>query len=231
MRKGDVAFLVLAKEKLGLRESVELLRKYSSRITVVVGKWGDPFPTSCSEWGGDVIISYLSPWIVPPWLLKRARIAAINFHPGPPEYPGIGCTNFAIYKAEVEYGITAHHMTERVDTGPIISVRRFPILKDDTVVSLTQRCYEHLVSLFRDVIAEFFSTGRFPVSGEQWKRESYKRRDLEELCRITTNMPEEEVARRIKATTYPGMPGAYIELYGYRFEYSDVERTGERRTR
>lgn len=224
MPERDISFLVLAKEKPGLAECVEFLRSRSHRVTVVIGNWGDPFPTSCTKWEGGVIISYLSPWVVPPWLLKRAGIAAVNFHPGPPEHPGIGCTNFAIYKGEAEYGVTAHHMAEKVDAGRIIAVRRFPVLKEETVFSLTQRCYEHLTILFRGVMAGFFSAGRFPVSHEQWKREPYKRKDLEELCRITVDMPEVEVARRIKATTYPGMPGAYIEIYGYRFECSEAER-------
>src|SRR5574337_1427381 len=131
MSKRDVSFLVLAKEKPELSKCVGLLREHSSRVAAIVGKWGDPFPALWSEWEGDVIISYLSPWIVPTWLLKKAKIAAINFHPGPPEYPGIGCTNFAVYNAESEYGVTAHHMAGKVDTGAIIAVQRFPVLKDD----------------------------------------------------------------------------------------------------
>ena len=31
------------------------------------------------------------------------------------------------------------------------------------------------------------------------------------LCMIKRDMSEEEVGRRIRATTYPGMPGAYWE--------------------
>jgi hypothetical protein len=34
-------------------------------------------------------------------------------------------------------------------------------------------------------------------------------------------MSEEEVKRRVKATQFPGMPGAYIKLYNYKFEYNE----------
>ena len=30
-------------------------------------------------------------------LLKKAKKSAVNFHPASPDYPGIGCNNFALY--------------------------------------------------------------------------------------------------------------------------------------
>ena len=45
---------------------------------------------------------------------------AINFHPGPPEFRGIGCANFALLKNSKYYGSTAHVMEAKVDSGPIL---------------------------------------------------------------------------------------------------------------
>ena len=185
----------------------------------MAGKREDPFPSSALGWRGDFIISYLSPWIVPAPVLQGVRIAAINFHTGPPEYPGIGCTNFAIYNGESRYGVTAHHMAERVDSGPLIAVRRFPVHKEDTVFTLTRRCYENLRVLFTEVMIHFFSVGKLPESAEKWTKAPYTRGDLERLCEVSLEMPLEEIERRIRATTYPDMPGAYIDIYGHRFEY------------
>jgi methionyl-tRNA formyltransferase len=215
--KGDLRVLVLAKERPGLKECIELLRKHSGKLRVHIGRRGDPLPPTAKNWEGDLLVSYLSAWIVPGPLLRRARAGAVNFHPGPPEYPGTGCTNFALYRGERRYGVTAHHMEARVDTGRIIAVRRFPIGARDTVQAVTLRAYEHLRALFRKVMTEYFRTGRFPSSGESWKRTPYTRRDLEQLCRITPDMPRREVERRIRATTFPGMPGAYVEIHGHRF--------------
>ena len=71
-------------------------------------------------------MSYLI-WVVPEWLLRKAKIAAINFHPASPDYPGIGCRNFALYENAKEYGVTCHHMSATIDTGSIIEIKRFPI--------------------------------------------------------------------------------------------------------
>src|SRR4051812_47273679 len=79
--------------------------------TIITGTRQQPFPLECADWEGDYLFSYLSPWVIPATLLKRAKIASVNFHPGPPEYPGIGCTNFAIYNDESVFGVTCHHMS------------------------------------------------------------------------------------------------------------------------
>src|SRR5216684_8833236 len=108
-------------------EAAKLLLEHDPHAGVVMGLRGEPAPAEFETWEGDYIVSYLSPWIVPEPLLNRARRAAINFHPGPPEYPGIGCTNFALYNNETSYGVTCHHMVPKVDTGAIISVKRFAV--------------------------------------------------------------------------------------------------------
>jgi methionyl-tRNA formyltransferase len=186
---------------------------------IVAGTRQMPFPLEYRDWEGDYLISYLSPWIIPAFLLKRAKIASINFHPGPPEYPGIGCTNFAIYNNESVFGITCHHMETTPDTGKIIAVKRFPVLPTDTVYSLTQKCYAHMLTTFYEIGADMLEGKRLPESKEIWKRRPYKRSELNALCRIEPDMSTEEIQRRIRAVTFPNAPGAYIEVNGFRFEY------------
>ena len=182
-----------------------------------MGSRGEPFPPSLEQWSGDYIVSYLSPWIIPEPLLDRARRASINFHPGPPEYPGIGCTNFAIYDGVDSFGITCHHMNPKVDTGKLIAVRRFPLYETDTVLSLTQRCYEQLLLAFHEIAPLLVAGEELPELEEHWTRKPYRRQELDDLCRITPGMSEAEIRRRVRAVTFPDMPGAYIELAGHRF--------------
>ena len=213
--------LLIAKEgdKYGIQAG-EFITSNFPGSTVILGKRGAPFPEAFQNWEGDLIISYLSPWIIPQFLLEKAKFASINFHPGSPAYPGIGCTNFALYNNEKEFGITCHHMLKKVDTGSIIEVSRFPILENDSVWTLTQRCYAAISALFFKVMNELMKSGKLPESKETWQREAYKRVELNALCKITLDMDEAEVNRRIRATTYPNMPGAYLELYGNRFNFA-----------
>lgn len=201
--------LYAKKGKPGLTEVIEYLNTYFNRVTLHLGERRDEFPYLFTT--PDIVISYMSPWIIPPTVLEQTKLWNINFHPGSPDYPGIGCTNFAIYNGEKEYGVTAHIMEEKVDSGEILGIKKFSISKEDTVFSLTQKSYRYLLVLFYDVFNHFLHVGGLPESKRNWTRKPYTRKELNELCRITPGMPKEEIRRRIKATKYPGMPGVYMD--------------------
>jgi len=171
-------------------------------VTACLGKWGDPIPGVLSCWKGDYIFSYLSRWIVPDDLLKRTKSAAINFHPGSPDYPGVGCTNFALYDEITEYGVTCHHMAPRVDTGPIIAVKRFPVFPADNVESLMFRTYDSQLLLFHEIAGLIVEGKQLPESEEKWTRKPFTRNELNQLARITPVMSREEIARRTRATQF-----------------------------
>lgn len=211
-----MSILFLAKQKPFAKDAAELIERHFKEAVIIFGNVGDPFPSYLSTERFNYVISYISPWIIPKQVFDNTKIA-INFHPGPPEYPGIGCTNFAVYNGEKEFGITVHHMKERVDTGDIIAVERFPIFNNDAVYSLTQRCYAYIYIAFCKIFSYILSGNPLPKSNEQWKRKPFTRKELNGLCRITKDMPDEEIKKRIRATTYPQMPGAFIELAGTKF--------------
>ena len=201
--------LVLGKagDELCARASA-YLDVHAEPVTIHLGHRGEAFPTLRPDVTWEYLISYLSPWIVPEALLRRVQRASINFHPGPPEYPGIGCTNFALYEDATVYGVTCHHMATRVDTGPIISVRRFPVHPSETVLSLTQRCYAAIAELFYEMADLILAGGPLPVSSERWTRRPFRRDELNALCRLTPDMSQEEIRRRVRATTFPGARAA-----------------------
>lgn len=212
-----VLFLGKAGDELCARAAAYLTR-HAVHTTVQMGKRGDPFPLVDPEVRFDYLISYLSPWVVPTELLQRVRHAAINFHPGPPEYPGIGCTNFALYEGATTYGVTCHHMHPVPDTGPIIRTVRFPIYETDTVLSLTQRCYAYLAQLFYEIVDCLLRDQPLPSTTERWVRRPFRRSELNELCRLTSDMSQEEIQRRIRATTFPGHPGASFDAVPHAVE-------------
>lgn len=219
MTKADFSILFLGKaDDTDCLRALEYCQNRFTRVTSCLGRWGDSFPSEARDWEGDYMISYLSRWVVPEDMLKRAYKAAINFHPASPEYPGIGCNNFALYEDAKEYGVTCHHMASKVDTGAIIAVKRFPIYVEDTVETLLKRTYENQIALFFEII-ELLSAGKeLPVSTEKWTRPPFSRKQFNELFKIMPEMNKEEIARRVRAVSYRHWQ-PYIELNGYRFEY------------
>jgi methionyl-tRNA formyltransferase len=219
MTKNNFSLLFLGKAgDPDCARALEFCQQNFARVTYCLGKWGDPLSDDLRRWEGDYLISFLSRWVVPEELLKQTRKAAINFHPASPEYPGIGCNNFALYENAREYGVTCHHMAVKVDTGRIISVRRFPIYPEDDVAALLKRTYENQISLFFE-IAQLMAEGKeLPVSHETWTRPPFTRKQFNDLFKITPDMPKEEIARRVRAVSY-GSWQPYLEIEGFKFEY------------
>ncbi|MFA5156145.1 MAG: formyltransferase family protein [Candidatus Omnitrophota bacterium] len=210
-------------DKPTVKEAIAYLRNNFSDLSVYAGNRGDPFPKKALKGDQEILVSYISPWIIPENILRRTKLWNINFHPGPPGYPGIGCFNFAIYNGEKTYGATAHIMENKVDTGKIIGVRRFPFSKGDSVYALSIKTYDQMLALFYEVMDFILAHNDLPRTGEKWKRIPYTRRQLNELCRINAGMKKNEIEKRIRATVYPGMPGAYIEIHGQKFTYTENE--------
>lgn len=204
-RTERMLFLGKAGDETAVRAAT-CLQQHFPRTDLVWAKRGEKSPSVGTQY--DFIFSYLCPWVIPADVLSSARRASINFHPGPPEYPGIGCTNFALYDEASEYGATCHHMRPEVDSGTIIRVLRFPVHSTDSVLTVTQRCYTCISILFYDLVDTILRGGDLPVSNETWTRKAYRRSDFNELLKLTHDMSEDEIRRRIRATTFPGYPCA-----------------------
>lgn len=183
-----------------------------------LGQWKQPFPEEARAWKGQWIISYLSRWVIPEAVLASAETAAINFHPASPEYPGIGCNNFALYEGAKEYGATCHHMAKVVDTGTIVAVKRFAVFESDDVHSILERTYDHQLALFYEVLAEVIAGRPLPQSTERWTRPPFTRKQFNELSELDPSMSEEEMRRRIRATSYREWQPT-LTVHGMKFVY------------
>ncbi len=176
---------------------------FGDQLRVSRGEFGDDQPEYGDE---DVILSFRSPWIVPAHALAHAKIA-INFHPGTRDYPGTGCYNFALYEGAKRYGAIAHEMFPKVDAGPIIEERTFPVTERDTVATLKARTMIVMLAMFQDICGKIWNGESLPIRDYGWSRKPFTRREFEQLRVVTPDMDEREVARRTRAVTYPGFPG------------------------
>ena len=216
--------ILLAKTESFSRQAQALAEiAFGDRLRSFLGIVGDPLPEAVAEARPAVLLSFLSPWIVPQAVLGNCA-TAINFHPASVDYPGIGCYNFALYEEAPEFGAVCHHMLAKVDTGKVIEERRFPIFPADTVETLKLRTMVTMLAMFHD-ICSLIATGReLPVAERQWTRRPFTRREMNALKVIEPDMAPEEVARRIRAGTYPGYPGPSVTVGGHQFFYPVPQR-------
>jgi methionyl-tRNA formyltransferase len=214
--------LFLGKQGDSAAERAAELCRLHFDVTSLFGAWGDPRPRELETFDGEVVISYLSRWIVPAATFARAPRLALNFHPAPPEYPGFGPYSFALYDGADVYGVTCHHMTPQVDAGPIVAVRRFPVTSDDTVETLVNRTSVQLLRLFEHLLPAIASGEALPSSPERWSGARRTRRELDALGVLDPSMTREEIARRVRATTFGGWKPRVV-IAGFTFELKTSE--------
>lgn len=226
MGKPSVLFVTKRRDDPLAQDALLFATQHFPGCTTVLGKQGEAIPDVVRNWEGDYLVSYLSPWVIPGAVLERAAVAAINFHPGPPEFPGYGCYNFALYEDATTYGVTCHHMAPAVDSGKVIAVSRFPVFPTDDVRSLVKRSSAHLLFLYYRIMSGILNAEPLPSSGESWTRAPFTRSGMLRLFRVSPEMPADEVRRRIRASAYPGFTGAFIEINGQKFYHDPPSRDG-----
>ncbi|XP_049872942.1 trifunctional purine biosynthetic protein adenosine-3 isoform X1 [Pectinophora gossypiella] len=74
--------------------------------------------------------------------VKKWKGRIINIHPSLlPRHPGLNAQKQCLDAGDKESGCTVHFVDEGMDTGPIILQERVPVLKGDTVDTLTARIH------------------------------------------------------------------------------------------
>ncbi|PLZ01787.1 methionyl-tRNA formyltransferase [Burkholderia sp. WAC0059] len=162
---------------------VEFAKTVFSNLEVF--KWDDhdtsenDDPARLRDWEGDWIISYRGDYIFPKEIYSRARKGAINFHPAPPKYRGLGSQFYAIYYGDETYGSTCHHLAPSVDSGQIINVARFNVAPAETASSLRLHVGAYCLQQYIELVTDYIVRGRpLPQSTEHWGERLYKQAEL-----------------------------------------------------
>jgi methionyl-tRNA formyltransferase len=145
----------------------------------------------------DYIFCFRSHFILNKKIISKAKVHAINFHPGPPAYRGIGCVNFSLLNNEKKYGATVHLINEKIDNGKILLVSKFKILKNDDILSLLRRTYNVQLKQLRFVIKSIKLYGgqlNFLVKKNKvkWSKKLYTRNELNKLYHINNKISKKK---------------------------------------
>ena len=108
----------------------------------------------------DYVICFRSFFLLKNKLLNKTKIASINFHPGPPNYRGIGCINFALFNGEKKFGTTAHLIDDKIDHGSILDIRYFKFNKSDNLKKCLEKTHKNMFLQTKKVLNYLFKNAK-----------------------------------------------------------------------
>ena len=197
-------------------------KKKPITLTFFNGQDKRHIPKRVLNWNGDYIFSFRSKIILNKKFLKKPKFMAINFHPGPPEFRGIGCANFALLKNSKYYGSTAHVMEAKVDSGPILDVKRFKILNMNLIKILEKSHYYNylqFMKIFKKILKSDDKINLLIKKSNKfkWSKKLYKKNDLEKLYNINKHFKNIKMINRVILSTYSRDYKPFIKINDKKF--------------
>ena len=153
----------------------------------------------------DYIICFRSNYILSKKVIDKAKIAAINFHPGTPEYRGIGCINLALLNNVKEYGSTVHLINEKIDSGYILDVTKFKVkIKDDlnsVLINTHQIMYKQSVRILKKIFLKPSIIRNLVLKNKniKWGKQMMTRKKLDKLYEINFPVTEKLFQKKVRA--------------------------------
>ena len=167
----------------------------------------------------DFLFNFLASAIISKEILEHIGVCPINFHPGPPEWPGVGIASYALYHKDKSFGVTAHEMLKTVDSGKIVDVKRFAIFENDTCETLWERTLHSSLGLYYKVLAEIAATGNVKFIDQKWSRKPTTRKQFDEWMVLSLDTPIEEIERRVNALKHSKFSGPTLRIGKLLFRY------------
>ncbi len=177
------------------------------------------------RWEGDYIFCFRSNYLFKTNEIKKPSQNIINFHPGPPQYRGIGCVNFAIMNNEKKYGSTVHLIdSEKIDNGKIVDVLMWKIRGNLSIDEILLKTYSKQLYQLKKVIRYIKKNNLDSLiiknKKYKWSTKLYTKKKLNNLYLIDPNVKNNYFVKILKSTiTKKFKP--YVLIHGKKFVYEN----------
>jgi methionyl-tRNA formyltransferase len=150
--------------------------------------------------------------LLPPPVLEVARHGAINIHASLlPRWRGAAPIQRALLAGDAQTGVSIMQMDAGLDTGPVFSQRRIPILADDDAGTLHDKLADLGAQTLLEVLGEL-SAGRARSVPQPPEGATYARKIEKQETALRWDRPATELELAIRA--FRPAPGASAILEG-----------------
>ena len=162
--------------------------------------------------------------IIPSDILGIPKYGFLNVHPSLlPKYRGPSPIQFAILDGEEKTGVTIMRISEKLDTGPILSQQEIELDQKETFESLHDKLAEVGTKLLIEAIPRLLA-GKLPPLLQDDTKATYTKIFKKEDGKIDWKKPAKEIERQIRALN--PWPGTYTIYNGKRLKILRAEAVG-----
>ena len=165
----------------------------------------EKFISELRELKPDLMVVVAYGQILPPPILSLPAHGCLNVHTSLlPKYRGAAPIQWAIADGEPETGVTIMQMDAGLDTGPILSTRRTPILPTDDSQILHDRLAQLGAELLGETIPDYVA-GKISPQPQPAAGSTYAAKIKKEDGKIVWSQPAVQIWNRLRAfTPWPG---------------------------
>jgi len=134
----------------------------------------------------DLIINLNVMKLIKKNFLKKINYKLINFHPGIlPKYRGLYSTFYKLLNKEKFFGMSAHYMEDKIDSGPIISVLKEKI-NGKNLFDCYRKIYEVMIFKLLKLTINIHSKTRLKKTNKAFK--IYKTPSFLQILKFKINL-------------------------------------------
>ena len=144
--------------------------------------------------------------ILPRWLLELPSVSSINIHFSLlPKYRGASPIQSALLNGDRETGITFIEMSEKLDSGNIISTEKTKIFEDDNKIKLESRLTGMSIKKINSVLIDLSKQNKSSIKQDD-SRASYCQKILKDDSITNFNDTAKNILNKFKAfIQWPGL--------------------------
>ncbi len=172
----------------------------------------------------DAVFIMTFPWLVPETVLSVLPGKVYNFHYGIlPEMKGADPIFEAIRQRKQETGVTVHIASPKIDDGPILLSRKFPIDNEVTHGMLSSGMAQ-LAAMMSMELVQLIENGNIPEAAPQSGGKYYPRPVIEDIKINWEQMDSQDIHALARACN-PWNKGAYCAYGPWNFKITGFSHT------
>ena len=170
--------------------------------------------------------------ILPEEVIAIPKHGAINLHASLlPKYRGAAPIQWALMNGDTETGVTIFQINRKVDTGDILVQKKFPIYKDDNMLTLGTRLCSSGAEIMVDTIGKI-EEGSIEILKQTQESVSFAPKITKKMRCVNWDWPAIKINNWVRGLSpYPSMytflNGKNMKVFKTFIEKSSISKPGE----